>query len=1691
MSASAWQFSLDEVRTEVARVAGVAESSLPADGDLTAHGVDSLMIMQLATTWSAAGSSVGFGDLIAVPTLSSWHTKLVKTASSDQSRSSPSKQSGVEADSFPLTPLQHAYWVGRQPGQHLGGVGCHSYFELEGAKLEPAVLEAAVTRLVRRHPMLRVEFLSDGTQRIRPGDAWPGLTVHDDRSAQDGSELQRRLESRRHALSHRLLDVEAGHVFDVQLSLLPAGFSRLHLNIDMLAVDVRSIQIFFEDLARQITQPTEARREASGYRDYVLSTQRTLTDQTAGTREAWLTDRLGRLSGPPALPMREPASMSPPRFTHRRHHLGSDRRRHITGAARDHGITASLALATVLAEVLATWSSSEQMMLSLPIFKRPSGRPGVDGEIGDFTDVVLVEADVGSGDTFVRQAQRLQSDFRRAASRSDISGVEVLRELTRSRGRRIEAPVVFASMLGLGGFISAEAQSVLGHLVFRASQTPQVTLDVQVSDALDGGVDLDWYSVDDEFESGVMPAMFDAYAGRVDNLASEPADWLKPTPDLVPAPQRAIRSADLQPAWSPALLHAAILEQAVATPNRPAVTDGRTTLSYQELLGAAAATAALLRTAGAGRGDRIAVCLPKCIGQVAAVLGILLAGGSYVPIGRGQPASRRELMCSVADVTYALTDDEDSWPSSVTILPMVDTKSDGPVSNQPTELEPGDPAYVIFTSGSTGVPKGVVISHAAAWNTVAEINDRFDIGGTDRVLAVSELDFDLSVYDIFGPLSTGGCMVVVEEAFRREPGHWLRLMHGHGVTIWNSAPPLLEMALAAAAVSESPPTRPRPESSGSDFTAERASLASLRLAMVSGDWVRTDLATRLGSVAPGVRTVALGGATEAAIWSNAYEMGAPLPGWTSVPYGRPLRGQQLRVIGREARDLPDWVEGELWIGGRGVALGYADDPVQTAEKFVSSAGQRWYRTGDLGRWRPDGLIEFLGRRDLQVKIKGHRIELGEIETHLLAHPHVAEVAVVPTRNNRGLGAAVMLVADDAVPSGGLDRRLTDWLAERVPSYMIPDRYRVVPALPLGATGKIDRSAVQRLLGHDVIRPPRPTETLSDVEAEVAELWHELLGSRPTDSDDFFAMGGDSLIATKLVTRLRDRGWTGAQIVPLFRHPTLRGFAESISTLHRHEPTSPSETDLVTPSERFAPFDPTPVQSAYWVGRQGGLMLGGVGSQWYVEYAIDQPDVTVIGAAVDRIVAAHDMLRTVFGTTGQLRVLESVGAFAVTACNTVEALRDTMAYRKFDPATWPLFAVGCTAGPVGRIGFCFDNLILDAQSIELFLDQLDSLLSDPKATLPSPALTFRQYRTQLRPNPRAAEVAWRYWTDKAPTLSPPPSLPMRIDPELVENPRFVRRQALLDYDRWERLIRRARAARLTPAAVLAASYGRVLASWSGMPGVTLNVTLFDRRPVHHEVNHVMGDFTSLLLAPFRTGENWQQEARTLQEEIWTGLQHSDVSAVEVLRESSRRNGSPSWSPIVFTSGLGASGNRHARSHFRDPVWGLSHTPQVWLDHQILPQSNGIALHWDAPEELFHPEDLSAMFADYLAHIDWLCNPGSDWSTVAPPIHPDPQGTVRPHWPFIAKLITADGRELHPGIETELAELWSRQLDTPVTRSDENFFQLGGDSLAATRLIADLRQRWGTELTLRALFTHPTVADCAALLNLEEFMEEGIL
>ena len=793
--------------------------------------------------------------------------------------------------------------------------------------------------------------------------------------------------------------------------------------------------------------------------------------------------------------------------------------------AHQRGITPAMALAAVFADTIGGWSAQDRFLLNVPLFHRESVHPDIDRVIGDFTSSIMLEVDVTEDVSVADRARALQRTMYETGSHTDCSGLDVLRDLGRHRGEPVLAPVVFTSALDLGELFADNVGSTFGEPVWIISQGPQVLLDAQITE-LRCGLLVNWDVRESAFPPGVVEAMFSRFTEAVDELGRGDAGWDAGAAVTLPIAQSTVRAAANATAGpvTGRCLHQGFFEHAAASPDAPAVMwgvgDTAGAWTYRELAQRSLAVAGALRECGVRQGDAVAVQLPKGPDQILAVLGVLALGATYVPIAVDQPAARRTSILANADVVAALTIDGADVGAPIPCVSIDAARNCAQPLQSAVFGDTGDIAYVLFTSGSTGVPKGVDVPHSAAMNTIDAVNEWFGVGNTDRALALSALEFDLSVYDIFGMFSVGGAVVTVDAGQRADAAAWVELIRHQRVSILNCVPSLLDMIL--------------------EFGGDRLG-DSLRAVILGGDWVSADLARRLAVQVPGCRFAGLGGATETAIHSTVCEVdGEPPAHWATVPFGVPLRNVRCRVVSPAGRDCPDWVPGELWVGGANVAGGYRNDAVRTAERFVEHDGIRWYRTGDMARYTSDATIEFLGRADNQVQIRGHRVELGEVESALRALPGVRQAVAV--LGGAGAPKLVAAIAGDPCEVGDVDAALANLL----PGYMIPTRVAFVEQMPLTSNGKLDRRAVAALL------EPAASNTgdgapRTDVEAALADIVTDVLDRDSVGvQDDFFALGGDSVLATTVVARVRD--WLDvdhAVVSDLFATRTVAGFADRL------------------------------------------------------------------------------------------------------------------------------------------------------------------------------------------------------------------------------------------------------------------------------------------------------------------------------------------------------------------------------------------------------------------------------------------------------------------------------------------------------------------------------------------------------------------
>lgn len=998
---------------------------------------------------------------------------------------------------FPLTDLQMAYWAGRGAALKIGNVGDHTYIELDTIALDLQRFEIALQRLIERHDMLRAVILPDGQQQILEHVSLPPIRVIDLRGL-DSQLAADQLEHTRQRMEHQWLPVEHWPPFDLCVTLLDAQHARVHVSIETLFVDATSFSILAHEFMQFYSNPETTLEPLDfSFRDYALAIQEKFrrSERYQYSRAYWL-KRLPDLPPAPDFPQVHLSNMPvQPRFVPRQAKLSAREWKRLKARAALSGVTPASVLLTAFAEVLTSWSKSPRFSINLHVCNREAFHPQIDAVAGNFTSLTVLAIDHSAPEIFEKRVQRIQKELVDNLEHRHYTGIHMLRDLARHRGEsaKVILPVMFRSTLLQSDAGLHVASGPFQELVYYNTQTFQVLLDHHVSEVNEDLI-LHWSVVEEAFPTNFIDAMFDAYSRLLQHLSTTEAAWQKlPYPFLLqPQAEQRDRINQTREPLSEELLHTLFIKQVEQQPHSIAVVTLVHRLTYRQVYMGALQIAHWLRERDVHPNQLVGIVMEKGWEQIVATLGVLLAGAAYVPIDPALPTERLQYLLEKTEIAHILTQ---SWLYKKGALIReyqcfsVDTldldRNDISALEKPLEklTTPQDLACVIYTSDASGFPKGVMVHHQGAMNTLLDINKRIDMGCNDKILALSDLSLEISIYDIFGTLAAGGTILLPSEENLRSPSAWLNLLIEEQVTIWNSAPALLHELVNCL---------------GS--TPASWEQVCLRVALLSGDEIPLSLPDQVKERIPGIQMIGLRGAIEASIWSVVHPIITLDPDRRSISYGNPMRNQRIYILNELLEPCPLEVPGQLYIGGVGLTRGYWHDEAKTQGNFLfhPSTGERLYKIGDTGCYLPDGTIEFLGREDFQIKIGGYRVEPGEIERALMQHPEVQQAivtaAVEPSHSSKRLIAYVALRSEQEaasplleqsqisfdkhhlpMPTESISVRLRHFLGTKLPRYMIPSNIIVIDALSLTSNELFDRKSL-----------PIPEEMLAS-ESETTEI----------------------------------------------------------------------------------------------------------------------------------------------------------------------------------------------------------------------------------------------------------------------------------------------------------------------------------------------------------------------------------------------------------------------------------------------------------------------------------------------------------------------------------------------------------------------------------------------------------------------------
>ncbi|MFE2531488.1 non-ribosomal peptide synthase/polyketide synthase [Streptomyces sp. NPDC059371] len=1422
------------------------------DDDFFALGGHSLLAMRLVSRVRAAlDAELSLRTVFDAPTVA----RLAAHLDAARLAARPALTAGrARPERLPLSSAQRRLWLLHQVDGPTPAYNIPAAWRLTGT-LDRAALEAALGDLVARHATLRTVFPTGP-------DGLPHQHVLEPEQAR----ITLRTEP-----ADRLAEA-AAHPFDLstepplRVTLCETGPDEhiLLLLLHHIATDEWSDRPLLADLgtayaARAAGHSPDWAPLPATYADYTLWQEEVLSADGDALLAHW-TQRLAGLPEELTLPTDRPRPRESGHaggtvgFT-----LSPALERRLRELARAEGASMFMVAQAAVAALLHRLGAGDDIPLGAPVSGR--GDEGLENLVGFFVNSLVLRTDLSGAPGFTDLVRRVRETDLAAYDHQELPFERLVEALNpqRSLARHPLFQVMVVHLGEPGGVPELPGLKARREPVGPPSAKFDLSFDF-VEQGEGAGIQ-GWieYSAD-LFDDSTVQRMAHRLVTLLEQVAADPA---RPVRDLDVLDED--ESRDAVERWNdtahevPATTLVELFRaQASRTPDAFALIAGEQRLTYGELESKVERTARVLAGLGAGPERTVAVALPRSADLVVALLAVQRTGAAYLPIDAEHPPERSAFMLADARPVYVL----DGPPP------------DGPEGELPASVDPSNPAYVIYTSGSTGRPKAVQVPHRGIVNRLLWMQDTYGLTDSDRVLQKTPAGFDVSVWEFFWPLITGAALVLARPDGHRDPAHLAELIQEQAVTTAHFVPSMLRAFL-------------------DEPTATRCT--GLRRVLCSGEALSADLAARFHTLLP-VELHNLYGPTEASVDVTAARI---LPGADRVPIGRPVWNTRLYVLDQALRPVPPGVAGELHLAGVQLARGYLDRPGLTAERFVADPygppGTRMYRTGDLARLTGDGVVEYLGRTDDQVKIRGFRVEPGEIETVLTGHETVAHAAVV-AREQRLVAYVVPAPGHAPDPAG-----LRTHLAALLPDHMVPAAVITLDALPLTPNGKLDRRA---LPAPDFAAATTGTLPRTTREAELCGLFADVLGlERVGVEDDFFSLGGDSIVAMQLVARARA---AGLAISPrdVFRHKTaaaLAAVAGDLADIAGPVPDGDLFTAL-TDDERAELSELGAAENLPLSPLQAGLLFhasfdsGDDGPDVYtvqVSYDLDGPlDGGRLRRAGQALLDRHGNLRAGFRYLSSGRPVALVPRTAVLPWRQVDLsdLDDTarearwthcldQERRRFDSAEPPLLRLMLVkVGPTAhRLVLSHQHLLLDGWSVPRLFAELTELYAGRELPAPAP---YRDHLAWLgRQDAEASAAAWAnalvgleeptHLVAADPGRAPavPETLTTRLTPELTDA-----------------LTGLARARGLTVNTLVQGAWSMLLSRLTGRADVVFGATVSGRPPELADVESMIGLFINTVPVRVRIDERESLGAflDRLQDEQSRLIAHQHIGLSDIQR-----------------------------------------------------------------------------------------------------------------------------------------------------------------------------------------------------------------
>ncbi|MCP1426501.1 bacitracin synthase 1 [Paenibacillus xylanexedens] len=1470
---------------------------------------------------------------------------------------------------FGLTGIQLAYLIGRDPAFEMGGAATNFTVEFE-AEAHMDLVNATLQKLINRHPILRTVVYENGTQQILKKP--PLYTVEViDVSEWDTTYRSSQMEAERQRMMTKVIVPSEWPLFEMKAYRMSENQYYFYLNLDPLICDDSSLKLLIKEFKWLYANGDQELPELQyNFRDYVQAMARFKQSARYFKDQRYWMDKLEDFPGSPALPLKcNPADINVPQFSKFSNFITGEHWNKLKQQARQHNVTPTSILCAAYAYVLAHWSNQERFGVNLTVFNRIPFHEDVKRMAGDFTTLMLLDIDAQKSlNSFWTFTESVQHSLLDALDHRHYDGVDFIRQLGKKHDmhKRAVMPIVFTSVLNENVEDSFDALFNFDQIKYFSTRTSQVYIDNQVYE-INGGLYITWDFVDQLFEKEVIESMFQQYLNILNQVIS--ATQVTKL-ELSQASRQLIKQYnDTSKPFTLKPLHDLLTATAIRLGDQVAIQHHERSICYIELERRSNQIARYLIDQGVQRGDYIGVYGERCIDTIVNIFGVLKAGAAYIPLDPDYPEERKQYIREKANCKFFIMPELYETES-------LETYSAESINSGVTN---DDMAYVIFTSGSTGKPKGVQIKHGAAANTILDMNERFNVTSSDRMMGISSLCFDLSVYDIFGAVSCGACLVLIDD--QRDMFQLKNVMEQEKITIWNSVPALMDMCV--------------------DLYSPGEKNNDLRLVLLSGDWISLRLPQKIVDVFPESEVVSLGGATEASIWSIYYPITAVSEQWKSIPYGRPLANQQIHVLNRQLQPCPLDVEGELYIGGSGVASGYLHDEEKTRQSFIVHPQFGYiYKTGDFGVLRSEGYVEFLGRKDSQVKIKGYRVELGEIENVLLQADEVQKTAVIDVADENGVKSLfAFVVADqdvDTLPLKAL-------LQSKLPNYMVPSMFLNVDEVPLTANGKVNKATLEQVARqhqltvreHAVV----DTEPVNSIQEQLLQIWSDVFGLKQIGMNvSCFDLGGDSLKIMTMVAEVKKRLHVEVPIGEMFRNDTIYSLEQYLVTKAHVKPAV-----IIEKLSRRDRYKASAAQRSMYTL---SLLENNRGAYHIPMALLMEGEVHFVRLerALQTFIERHEILRTGFKVIEDelVQTVHTNVAFALEYDDLGELDTDNhelvrltsnlckQSTQAFDLHQPPLMRAKLVRIGHGRHLFIinFHHIVADGTSQGILMNELLELYSG--SILPDVDVHYQDYTAWQEQYSHSDEMAKQeaYWLDIY--SSTPPTLELPYD---FKRPEVNRYEGNNIYNHLGESLTRnirqlAKDTGSTLYMVMLSAYFLLLHRYTHEKDLVVGTAASGR--LHEPLQHMFGVFvnTIALRNQMNESDTVRQFIEQIKQSTVAAFEHSEYAFDELVRKTGAQrevNRNPLFD-TMFSLENASLFTREEEGIQVSPVMFNLDNAKFDLTFNILEFENEIVLNVEYSTDLFGQETIQRMSDNYIAlvgnMISGLEQPLSEIESVSP-------------------------------------------------------------------------------------------------------------